>query len=180
MAWIFRSNMKTCVSSCPIPSRNSNLQLALIEPSPLFYTLSKSANLEFSTNFTNFDKFFLRNPIKLKGWLFTSLKHLDLRPCSRRGQGWVTGTLDSKLFAKIIFTRFLIIGDFINAFVVFQHFSGLEEAVNRNINACKEFAESLRSAYGPCGMNKMIINHIEKLFVTNDAGTIMNELDVSR
>lgn len=28
-------------------------------------------------------------------------------------------------------------------------------------------------------MNKMIINHIEKLFVTNDAGTIMHELDVS-
>lgn len=51
--------------------------------------------------------------------------------------------------------------------------------MNRNINACKEFAESLRSAYGPCGMNKMIINHIEKLFVTNDAGTIMHELDVS-
>ncbi len=29
-------------------------------------------------------------------------------------------------------------------------------------------------------MNKMIINHIERLFVTNDAGTIMNELDASK
>jgi len=27
-------------------------------------------------------------------------------------------------------------------------------------------------------MNKMVVNHIEKLFVTNDAATIMNELDV--
>lgn len=27
-------------------------------------------------------------------------------------------------------------------------------------------------------MNKMIINHIEKLFVTNDAATIINELEV--
>lgn len=27
-------------------------------------------------------------------------------------------------------------------------------------------------------MNKMVINHLEKLFVTSDAGTIMRELDV--
>ncbi|GBP42328.1 T-complex protein 1 subunit theta [Eumeta japonica] len=57
-------------------------------------------------------------------------------------------------------------------------FSGLEEAVFRNINACKQFAQSVRSAYGPNGMNKMIINHIEKQFVTSDAGTIIRELDV--
>lgn len=57
-------------------------------------------------------------------------------------------------------------------------YSGLEEAVYRNIYACKEFASSVRSAYGPNGMNKMIINHIEKQFVTSDAGTIMRELDV--
>lgn len=36
----------------------------------------------------------------------------------------------------------------------------------------------MRTAYGPNGMNKMVINHIEKLFVTNDAATIMRELDV--
>ena len=27
-------------------------------------------------------------------------------------------------------------------------------------------------------MNKMVINHIEKLFVTNDAATILKELDI--
>jgi T-complex protein 1 subunit theta len=27
-------------------------------------------------------------------------------------------------------------------------------------------------------MNKMIVNHLEKLFVTSDAATIMKELDV--
>ncbi|XP_034939845.1 T-complex protein 1 subunit theta [Chelonus insularis] len=59
-----------------------------------------------------------------------------------------------------------------------RYFSGLEEAVYRNISACKEFAQTLRTAYGPNGMNKMVINHLEKLFVTNDAGTIMRELDV--
>ncbi|GAB0091090.1 chaperonin containing TCP1 subunit 8 [Sergentomyia squamirostris] len=57
-------------------------------------------------------------------------------------------------------------------------YSGLEEAVFRNISACKEFAQSVRSAYGPNGMNKMVINHLEKQFVTSDAGTIIRELDV--
>ncbi|KOC60942.1 T-complex protein 1 subunit theta [Habropoda laboriosa] len=58
------------------------------------------------------------------------------------------------------------------------HFLGLEEAVYRNITVCKEFAQTMRTAYGPNGMNKMVINHIEKLFVTNDAATIINELEV--
>ncbi|XP_015117274.1 T-complex protein 1 subunit theta [Diachasma alloeum] len=59
-----------------------------------------------------------------------------------------------------------------------RYFSGLEEAVYRNIAACKQFAQTVRTAYGPNGMNKMVINHIEKLFVTSDAGTIIRELDV--
>lgn len=59
-----------------------------------------------------------------------------------------------------------------------KHFSGLEEAVYRNIQACKELAQTTRTAYGPNGMNKMIINHLEKLFVTNDAATVLRELEV--
>lgn len=59
-----------------------------------------------------------------------------------------------------------------------KHYSGLDEAVYRNLRACKELASTVRSAYGPRGLNKMVINHIEKLFVTNDAATILNELDV--
>lgn len=57
-------------------------------------------------------------------------------------------------------------------------YTGMEEAVVRNIRACKEFAETVRSAYGPNGMNKMVINHIEKQFVTSDAATIIRELDI--
>lgn len=57
-------------------------------------------------------------------------------------------------------------------------YSGLEEAIYRNIAACKEFSSSVRSAYGPNGMNKMIINHLGKQFVTSDAGTIIRELDI--
>lgn len=59
-----------------------------------------------------------------------------------------------------------------------RHYMGLDEAVYRNIEACKEIAKTTRSAYGPHGQNKMIINHIEQLFVTNDAATILNELCV--
>lgn len=59
-----------------------------------------------------------------------------------------------------------------------RFFSGLEEAVIRNIGACKEFSETVQTCYGPNGMNKMVINHLDKLFVTNDAATIMRELEV--
>lgn len=59
-----------------------------------------------------------------------------------------------------------------------RHYSGLDEAVYRNIDACKELSKTTRSAFGPHGQNKMVINHIEKLFVTNDAATILNELEV--
>lgn len=48
----------------------------------------------------------------------------------------------------------------------------------RNIKACKELSRVTRSSYGPNGMNKMVINHLEKLFVTSDAATIIKELDV--
>lgn len=59
-----------------------------------------------------------------------------------------------------------------------RHFSGLDEAVFRNIGACKEFSQTLRTAYGPQGRNKMVINHLERLFITNDAATIIKELEI--
>jgi hypothetical protein len=37
---------------------------------------------------------------------------------------------------------------------IFQHFSGLEEAVYRNIDACKELSQTTKSAYGPHGKTK--------------------------
>ena len=91
----------------------------------------------------------------------------------------------------------------------FQHYQGLEEAVYRNINACKEMATVMRTSFGPSGkvmlrgnvcctfkmdstrftelyltyaisgLNKMIVNHLDKLFITNDSATIMSELEVS-
>ncbi|KAG8090035.1 hypothetical protein GUJ93_ZPchr0011g28945 [Zizania palustris] len=59
-----------------------------------------------------------------------------------------------------------------------KHLSGLEEAVIKNIDACRELSAITRTSLGPNGMNKMVINHLDKLFVTNDAATIVNELEV--
>jgi len=59
-----------------------------------------------------------------------------------------------------------------------KHYAGLEEAVYRNIAACLQLSKSTRSAFGPNGMNKMVINHLEKIFVTNDAATMLKELEV--
>ena len=59
-----------------------------------------------------------------------------------------------------------------------QHSAGLDEAVYRNIKAVTELTNMTRTSYGPNGRNKMVINHLEKLFVTNDAATIMKELEV--
>lgn len=59
-----------------------------------------------------------------------------------------------------------------------QSFSGLEAAVLRNIEACEKLAEITRTSFGPNGMNKIIINHIEKMFVTSDTATIVREMEI--
>lgn len=59
-----------------------------------------------------------------------------------------------------------------------KHISGVEEAVLRNIEACRQLSALVRTSLGPNGMNKMIVNHLGKLFVTSDAATIVRELDV--
>lgn len=59
-----------------------------------------------------------------------------------------------------------------------KHLSGLEEAVLRNIDACKELSKVTRTSLGPHGMKKMVINRLERLFVTSDAATIIKELEV--
>ncbi|KAL4512322.1 hypothetical protein ABPG72_005324 [Tetrahymena utriculariae] len=59
-----------------------------------------------------------------------------------------------------------------------KHFSGMEEALLKNINACKEISNMTKTSLGPNGMKKMVINHLDKIFVTSDAATIMQELEV--
>jgi len=59
-----------------------------------------------------------------------------------------------------------------------KHMQGVSEAVLQSIENVKKLQEITRTSMGPNGMNKMIVNHLEKLFVTNDAATIVKELDV--
>ena len=60
----------------------------------------------------------------------------------------------------------------------YKQFTGVEEAILNNTAAVKQFAEIVRTSFGPNGMNKIIINHIEKVFVTSDCATIVQELRV--
>lgn len=59
-----------------------------------------------------------------------------------------------------------------------KHLSGVDEAVLKNIEACKQLSSIVRTSLGPNGMNKMVVNHLGKLFVTSDAATIVRELEV--
>eukprot|EP00823_Brevimastigomonas_motovehiculus_P009084 TRINITY_DN8765_c0_g1_i1.p1 TRINITY_DN8765_c0_g1~~TRINITY_DN8765_c0_g1_i1.p1 ORF type:complete len:546 (+),score=158.90 TRINITY_DN8765_c0_g1_i1:82-1719(+) len=59
-----------------------------------------------------------------------------------------------------------------------EHLSGLEQTVMKNISACKGLSDIIRTSFGPNGMNKMVVNHLGKLFVTSDCSTIMRELEV--
>ncbi|KAJ3286574.1 T-complex protein 1 subunit theta [Borealophlyctis nickersoniae] len=60
----------------------------------------------------------------------------------------------------------------------YKHMQGLDESQYRNISAIKDLTNITRTSLGPNGRNKMVINHLEKLFVTNDAATITRELEV--
>ncbi|CEG37195.1 t-complex protein theta subunit [Plasmopara halstedii] len=59
-----------------------------------------------------------------------------------------------------------------------KHFEGVNEAVAKNIDAVKQLAAITRSSLGPNGMNKLVINHLERIFVTSDTATIVKELEV--
>ncbi|KAJ9446329.1 T-complex protein 1 subunit theta, partial [Diplonema papillatum] len=48
----------------------------------------------------------------------------------------------------------------------------------KNIQACKEMAQVTKTSFGPFGLNKMVVNHLGKLFVTHDAAVILRELEV--
>lgn len=56
--------------------------------------------------------------------------------------------------------------------------SGVEQAVVKNCQACKELSNITKTSFGPNGMNKMLINHLGKMFVTSDTATMMRELEV--
>jgi len=57
-------------------------------------------------------------------------------------------------------------------------YSSEDGAVIRNIEACQAIASTVQTSLGPCGRNKIVINHLQKMILTSDAATILRELDV--
>jgi T-complex protein 1 subunit theta len=57
-------------------------------------------------------------------------------------------------------------------------FEGVQGAVIRNIEACKAISGMVQTSLGPNGMNKLVLNHLEKVIVTSDCATILKELEV--
>ncbi|EFO65000.1 TCP-1 chaperonin subunit theta [Giardia lamblia P15] len=58
-------------------------------------------------------------------------------------------------------------------------YSGLEEAVFKNIEACIQLVRITRTSMGPNGLSKMILNHLEKLVITKNASAIATEIEVN-
>jgi thermosome len=52
------------------------------------------------------------------------------------------------------------------------------EAQKANINAAKVIAEAVKSALGPKGMDKMLVDSMGDVTITNDGATILKEMDV--
>jgi T-complex protein 1 subunit theta len=59
-----------------------------------------------------------------------------------------------------------------------KHFAGMDEALLKNIDAAKQIGTMTRSSFGPFGLNKLIVNHLDKQFVTRDAAVILEEMEV--
>ncbi len=52
------------------------------------------------------------------------------------------------------------------------------QAQRNNITAAKAIAEIVRTSLGPRGMDKMLVNNLGDVTITNDGATILKEIDV--
>ncbi|MBY8999268.1 MAG: thermosome subunit, partial [Candidatus Thorarchaeota archaeon] len=53
-----------------------------------------------------------------------------------------------------------------------------KEAQRNNIMAAKVIAEAIRSTLGPRGMDKMLVDSLGDITITNDGASILDEIDV--
>ena len=53
-----------------------------------------------------------------------------------------------------------------------------KDAKKNNITAAKTIAEVVKTSFGPRGMDKMLVNPIGDVTITNDGATILKEIDV--
>jgi len=52
------------------------------------------------------------------------------------------------------------------------------EAQRNNIMAAKIIAEAVRTTLGPRGMDKMLVDNVGDITITNDGAAILDEIDV--
>lgn len=60
----------------------------------------------------------------------------------------------------------------------YQSHSSADGAIIRNIEAVREISNIVQTSMGPSGRNKIIVNKHGRTFVTNDAATMINELEI--
>ncbi|CCE65880.1 hypothetical protein TPHA_0N00990 [Tetrapisispora phaffii CBS 4417] len=60
----------------------------------------------------------------------------------------------------------------------YNSYSNADGQINKSIAAIREIHQMCLSSIGPCGRNKVIINHLGKIIITNDAATMLRELDI--
>src|SRR5919202_4717316 len=53
-----------------------------------------------------------------------------------------------------------------------------KDAKKNNITAAKTIAEIVKTSLGPRGMDKMLVNSIGDVTVTNDGATVLKEIEV--
>ena len=53
-----------------------------------------------------------------------------------------------------------------------------KQAQRNNITAAKTIAEIVRTSLGPRGMDKMLVDSLGDVTITNDGATILKEIDV--
>jgi thermosome len=54
-----------------------------------------------------------------------------------------------------------------------------KDAVSSNIAAARVISEAIRSALGPKGMDKMLLDNFGDVVITNDGATILKEIDIA-
>lgn len=60
----------------------------------------------------------------------------------------------------------------------YNSYSNADGQINKSISAIREIHQMCLTSMGPCGRNKVIVNHLGKIIVTNDAATMLRELDI--
>ncbi|CDH10579.1 T-complex protein 1 subunit theta [Zygosaccharomyces bailii ISA1307] len=60
----------------------------------------------------------------------------------------------------------------------YNSYSNSDGQINKSIAAIREIHQMCLTSMGPCGRNKVIVNHLGKIIITNDAATMLRELDI--